>query len=259
MNKKTIAISSIMVLLVATIGATVASAKWMNKTETQDNEITLEELIQTYNELKETKQELRDLKESYGMELPDLTDDEKRSLIQTIRQLRRTGHNRIQIRSEITDMLIGFGVNIPGLSIEQRTEVKEKIKIHLEENYNFIFIELTPEQKAYMRQTAIQLKRQGNTIDMIKEELIALYENYGGNIPVLGETDHEEIYNWVYSMIETDYNIDLPDISYEEKQEIEEKKDEIHTLQKELRQQIRQTNWLNRFRFFRYVKMDRTD
>jgi O-methyltransferase involved in polyketide biosynthesis len=57
-------------------------------------------------------------------------------------------------------------------------------------------------------------------------------------------------------MIEEDYDIDLPDVTYEQKQIIKEKKEEVRGIQKDLRQQLRQTNWLTRFRFFRYVRKD---
>jgi hypothetical protein len=60
-------------------------------------------------------------------------------------------------------------------------------------------------------------------------------------------------------MVEEDYDVDLPDLTFDQRQEIKNQKDEIHSLQKELRHQFRQTNWLNRFRFLRYVRNDRAE
>lgn len=268
MKKKIIAVITILVLLVTTAGATLVSAQMNTNKEKQSffNSLftrrqgpTLEELIENYEQLNEAKEEFRTLLKDYGIELPDLTNEQKQNLIQTIRELRKSGHTREQMRTEIVNMLIGFGVNIPGLSTEQRKEIRENIKTHLETNYDFIFVELTREEKAYMKQTLIQMKRQGKDREEIKDQLFILYEEYGGNIADLDDTEKEAIYDWTVSMIETDYDIDLPDISFDQRQEIKEEKDEIHNLEKELRHQFRRANWITKFQFLRYVKNDNSE
>jgi hypothetical protein len=267
MKKKIITILSILLLLLTTVGTTVVIAKSMNNKEHNgffsfifgdEKGSSLDELIGLYDEIKQSKQELSDLLESYGVELPELTNEQKRELFHTIRELRRNGNNREHIRSEINDILVGFGINIPDLTIEQKEEIRNKIRVYLEEHYDFVFIELTVEQKAYMKQTMIQLYREGANKEEVKDEIISLYEGYGGSIPELDESEREEIYTWIYGMIETDYNIDLSEITYQQHQEIKEKKDDIRLLQKELRQQLRQSRWITRFQFYRYIRQDRT-
>ncbi|HMA83435.1 MAG TPA: hypothetical protein VKP59_04320 [Candidatus Thermoplasmatota archaeon] len=264
MNKKIIAMTSILILMLTTTSGTVVYAQEFSFQENhglfaslfRNTGPSLDELIKTYEELKEAKQDLRQTMESYGIQFPDLTNEEKRELIQTIRELRRDGSSRREIREEIIDLLIDFGFNLPDLSEEQRDEIRTKIKIHLETNYGFVLIELTPEQKAYMKQTLIQLKRDGRTKEEIRDELVELYEGYGGMIPDLTEAEKEVIYDWAVAMIEQDYDVDLPDVTYEQRQIIKEKKGDIGNIQKDLRQQLRLANRLNRFRFFRYVKRD---
>ena len=258
MNKKIIAMISILILLMTTTAATMISAQGLNNKDKlglfvslfqRDNGPTLDELIETYKELKEAKQDLRQTMESYGIQFPDLTKDEKR-------ELRCDGGSRQEIREEIIELLIDFGFNLPDLSEEERNEIRTKIKTHLETNYGFVFIELTPEQKAYMKQTLIQMKRDGRTKDEVREELVELYEGYGGTIPDLTETEKEAIYDWAVAMIEQDYDVDLPDLTYEQRQIIKDKKEDIQSIQKDLRQQLRQANQITRFRFFRYVIRD---
>ena len=268
MKKKIIAVLSILVLGMTTIGTSLVTAHGLNNTENNNffstffndrTNPTLEELIDTYNELAEAKQELKDLKESYEIDVPDFNNEEKRMICNTIRELQRDGYSRNEIREEIIDLLLDFGIELPNFSAEQRNEIKTKIRNHLETEYGFVFIQLSAEQKAYLKQTFIQLKRDGESKEEIRKELINLYEGYGGIIPDLTETEKEEIYNWSISMIEQDYDVDLLDITYEQRQEIKNKKEEIHTLQKQLREQLRHANWLNRFRFFRFVKRDRAE
>ena len=251
-------------MVLSASGSSIVAGQATNESENHgffnsirsNNGPSVDELIETYEDIKESKDELKQIMESYGIEIPDLSKDEKRQIRQFARELRRSGHSRQEIRDEVVDLLIGFGVDLPDLTEVQRSEIRSNIRSHLETEYGFVFIELTAEQKAFMKQTFIQLKREGNTKDEIKVELIDLYEDYGGFIPELSDAEKEDIHDWIVSMLETDYNLDLPDLSFEQREEIKDKKEEIRSLQKELRRQIRQANWLNRFRFFRYVKND---
>ena len=264
MNKKTIAIISVLAMVFATAGVTVVSARGidgLNDSEFlasifNDNGPSVDELIETYEDIKEAKEEQRQLMESYGIELPDLSLDEKRELVKTAKQLWKRGYSRNEIRDEIIDLLIGFGVDLPDLTSEQQGEIRSKVRTHLEIEYGFVFVELTPEQKAYMKQTLFQLKRDGKNKEEIKAELVVLYENYGGVIPELTDDEKENIHDWIVSMLENDYNLDLPDLTLEQRENLKNKKEEIRSIQKELRNQIKQANWFNRFKFFRYVKND---
>lgn len=263
MNKKITAVVSILVLMMTTTGATIVSAQGLQTLE-KDGFFTslflrrdapsIDEIIDTYEDLKLEKQELRQLLESYGIELPDLSSSEKRQLIKTVRNLRRAGNSREEIKMEIIDLLLDFGVQLPDLTKDQRAEIRMKTRTHLETTYGYVFVELTPEQKAYLKQTFIQLKKEGKTQEEIRTELITLYEEYGGVIPELSESEKEDIHDWFITMAEEDYDVDLPDLTFDQRKEIKNQKDEIHSLQKELRLQLRHTNWLNRFRFFRYVR-----
>lgn len=263
MNKKITVVVCILVLVMTTAGASVVSAQGL-QTMKKDGFLatflqggtgpTLDEIIDTYEDLRLEKQELRQLLESYGIELPDLSTQEKRQLVKTVRDLRRAGNSREEIKMEIIDLLLDFGVQLPDLTKDQRAEIRMKTRTHLETTYGYVFVELTPEQKAYLKQTFIQLKKEGKTQEEIRTELITLYEEYGGVIPELSESEKEDIHDWFITMVEEDYDVDLPDLTFDQRKEIKNQKDEIHSLQKELRLQLRHTNWLNRFRFFRYVR-----
>ena len=251
-----------------TAGASVVSAQGLQTMKKDGflvsflqggNGPTLDEIIDTYEDLKLEKQELRQLMESYGVDVPDLSDSEKRQLVRTFRDLRRAGQSREEIRMEIINLLLDFGVQLPDLTKDQRAEIRMKARTHLETTYGYVFVDLTPEQKAYLKQTFIQLKRDGKTEEEIRTELINIYEGYGGVIPELSESEKEDIHDWFITMVEEDYDVDLPDLTFDQRQEIKNQKDEIHSLQKELRHQFRHTNWLNRFRFFRYVRNDRAE
>ncbi len=268
MNKKSITIMSILVLILATMAGTVVSAQvnhngdnngFFNSIFNKKNGPSIDELIEIYEDIKQTKEELTQLMEAYGIELPELTNEEKKEIIKTIRELKRTGHTRQEIRDEIVDLLIDFGVDLPDLTTDQRSEIQLKIRSYLETDYGFVFIELTPEQKAYMKQILIQLKREGNTKEAIINKLVLLYESYGGFIPELTDDEKEDIHDWIVSMLENDYNIVLPDLTFKQREELKNKKEEIRSLQKELRNQLKQASWINRFRFYRYVKNDNND
>jgi len=250
MMKKIMAILMI-VLLVGTIGATTVSAtgffSWGNKT-------SFKELKNKWNEIQEAKQELRDMLEEYGIELPDLTLEQKKVIIRTIFQLRREGANREEIREEIADLLIEFGVDLPDLTSEQRDEIRAKIKTMLEEDYGFVFIELTDEHKVEIKNTIKEMKKSGATREEIKQAIIGLYESYGGVIPDLNDEEKEEIHDWIVNMLETDYGVDLPDLTLEQREAIKDKKNEIRELQKELREMFKNARFFTKFRFLRYVR-----
>ena len=238
-------------LLIGTIGATTASAigllDFRNATRYKD-------LVNKWEEIQNEKQELRDMLEGYGIIIPDLTLKQKREIFRTIFELRREGATREVIIDAVVDLLIDFGFNLPDLTAEQRAEIKTKIKTMLEENYGFVFIELTPEQKAYIKQTVIHLKRQGASREEIKQAIIDLYESYGGVIPELTESEKEEIHNWIVDMLETDYGLDLPNLTLEQREAIKEKRGEIRQLQQELLEMFKDARFFTKIRFIRYVR-----
>jgi hypothetical protein len=265
MKNKIFAIIGMSLLVMTTWGATVVSAQLINKTENNDlfpplfrnrNGPTLDEIIDVYTDLTQSKQEYRDLLDSYGIELPDLPVDEKRQIIRTLRNLRRNGNSKEQIRDEFINILIGYGFNLPDFSKQQKQEIKDKIRTHLEDHYGFVFIELTPEQNAYIKQTIVQLRRQDASQEEIKAEVITLYNGYGGSIFELEDDEKENLYNRIYQLIETDYDYDIPDITYDQRQQLKDKKEEIQQFQKQLRQLFRQSNWLTRIRFYRHVRTE---
>jgi hypothetical protein len=243
------------VLLIGTIGATTASAAGFF---TYRKGMGYNNLIEKWEEIQNEKQELRDMLESYGIDLPDLTKEQKRDITSTIRESKRNGLSREEIRDNVVELLIDFGVDLPGLTIEQRAEIRLKIKEMLEENYGFIFIELTPEQKAYIKQSIIQMKKQGVSKEDIKTTVIDLYESYGGVIPELNDGEKEDIHDWIMNMLETNYGLDLPNLTVEQRNSITNKKDEIQQLRNDLKILFRDANRITRWRFLRYVHKDLT-
>jgi len=253
MSKKIKKITTVLMIfvLVGAIGTTTASAiglfDFKNATKYKD-------LVNKWEEIQDAKQELRNMLEGYGIIFPDLTLEQKREIFRIIFELRREGADRDVIIDEVVDLLIDFGFNLPDLTAEQRAEIKTNIKTMLEENYGFIFIKLTPKQKAYIKQTVIHLIRQGATRDEIKQAIIDLYESYGGVIPELNNVEKEEIHNWIVNMLETDYGLDLPNLTFEQRETIKEKRGEIRELQKELREMFKDARFFTKIRFIIYVK-----
>jgi hypothetical protein len=250
-NTKKITTILMIVLLVGTIGASTASAAGFFNFRKGTG---YNDLVDKWEEIQIEKQELRDMLEGYGIDLPDLTNEQKREVSRTVRELRRDGTNREEIRDAVVDLLIDFGVDLPDLTSEQRAEIRTNIKTMLEDNYGFVFIDLTAEQKAYIKQTIIQLKRQGTTKEEIKAAVIDLYESYGGIIPELTDEQKEEVHDWIVNMLETDYGLDLPNLTLEQRESIENKKSEIKELQKELRQMFKDAGFITKLRFFRYIR-----
>lgn len=217
---------------------------------------TLQELIIAYTDLKEARNDLRMMAESYNIDLPDLSQEQKKEILKTIVQERRQGSSRQEIRDVIADMLIDFGVDLLDLTSEEKNEIRMHIQTMLQDTYGFVFIELTPEQKAYIKQQIIVLKRQGASDEGIRMEIRTLYESYGGVLPDLTETQREEIREWVHSMLENEYDVDLPDLTTEQRDSLKNQKENIHGLQKDLRDLFKDANKITRWRFLRYVQRD---
>ncbi len=217
---------------------------------------TLQELIMVYTDLKEARNDLRMMAESYGIDLPELSQEEKKDLLKTIVQERRQGSIRQEIRDVIADMLIDFGVDLPDLTDEEKNEIRMRIQTMLQDTYGFVFIELTPEQKAYIKQQIIMLKRQGASDEEIRMEIHTLYESYGGVLPDLTDVQREEIREWVHSMLENEYDVDLPDLTTEQRDSLKNQREEIQGLQKDLRDLFKDANKITRWRFLRYVQRD---
>lgn len=250
-NIKKLTAIFLIALLIGTIGATTASAIGLlgfgKRTSYGD-------LVEKWEEIQNEKQELRNMLISYGVQLPDLNFGQKREIFRTIIQLKKQGAERSEILEIVFDLLIDFGMDLPDLTSEQFIEIRVKIKTMLEENYGFVFIELTPEQKAYIKQTIAQLKRQGATREEIKQAFIDLYENYGGVIPELNDAEKEEIHTWIVNMLENDYGFDLPNLTFEQRETIKNKNNDIKELQKELRELFKNARFFTKIRFIRYVR-----
>lgn len=247
MSKKLLAIFMI-VLLVGTIGAaTVSASGFLQKPSFKD-------LVTKWNEIQSEKQQLRDMLVSYGVDLPDLTIEQKREILKTIIQLRRQGTDRYEILEIVFDKLIGYGMDLPDLTSEQFAEIRQKIKTELEENYGFVFVELSQEQKMEIKRTIREMKKQGATREEIKQAVIELYESYGGAIPDLDDEQKEEIHDWIVNMLETDYGFDLPDLTPEQRAQIKQKISEIRELQKELKDMFKDARFFTKIRFIRYVR-----
>ncbi len=140
-TKKIVGILCIIILL-STVGVTTVSAMGMFNANGRPSFLDLKN---KWEDIQAEKQELRDLAEGYGVDLPDLTGEQKREVFRTVRELRRDGANREEIRDAVVDLLINFGVDLPDLTSEQRAEIRTNIKTMLEDNYGFVFIKLTPE------------------------------------------------------------------------------------------------------------------
>jgi len=251
MNKKKIIAIFVIFLLIGTTLAATVSAKGLFGFK---DGTSYRDLINKWEEIRQEKQELRDMLEEYGVELPDLTREQKREILKTIIQSRRQGAERNEILEIVFDLLIEFGMDLPDLTSEQFSEIREKTVTMLEENYGFVFIELTYEQKQEIRNTIKEMKRCGATKEEIKAAIIELYESYGGVIPELSDLEKEEIHNFIVNMLESDYGFDLPDLTLEQRETLKNKKSEIRELQKDLRQMFKNARFITKIRFLIYVR-----
>ena len=246
MIKKIIAVSMI-VLLIGTVGAsTISTSGFLLKPSFKD-------LVDKWDEIQIEKQQLREMLESYGVDLPDLTIKQKREILKTIIQQIRQGTDRYEILEIVFDKLIGYGMDLPDLTSEQFAEIRQKIKTELEENYGFVFVELSEEQKMEIKDTVREMKKQGATKEEIKQAVIELYEGYGGIIPDLNDTQKEEIHDWVVNMLETEYGFDLPNLTPEQRTQIKQKTIVIRQLQGQLKDMFKEARFFTKIRFIRYV------
>ena len=214
MNKKTKKIISIFAIgmLVMTVAASTASAfGWFRNADTTD----YNDLVDKWSEIQTEKKKLCDMAEDYGLELADLTNRQKLQVLRTAHLLKRDGANREQIRDEMVDMLIDFGVNLPDLTDSQRSEIKTKIKTMLVDDYGFVFVDLTDGQKQEIKDLIKDMKQDDASEEQIKSEVKLLYESYGGVIIELSKVEKEQIHTWIHDMLEANYNLDLPDLTYE--------------------------------------------
>jgi hypothetical protein len=198
----------------------------------EDGSTTFKELVTAYTELRNAQDEFRSMAESYGIVLPELTREQKQDIIKMIWEQRKEGNDRQEIRDIIVDMLIEYGFDLPDLTDEQRRQIRDRIQTMLQDEYGFVFIELTPEQKAYIKQTFIQMRRQGASDESIRDEIRTLYESYGGVLP------------------------DLLDLIDEQMENLTNKREEIKGLKENLRDLIKDANRITRWRFFKYVQRD---
>jgi hypothetical protein len=251
--KKIIVILSICVLIGSTT-VVVASARpsWLNILL---NGTEFEDLVNKWNEIREAKAELHDMLESYGVDLPDLTDQQKWIIWETIWQLIKEGATKEEIRSEIISLLEDFGVEFPNLSEEDKKEIRQWIKNILETDYGFVFPELLEEEKKEIKQFIIELKKQGATREEIWQQVKKLLEtDYGFVFPELSENEKEEIRDKIKNLLENEYDLDLPDLTLEQREAVKNKRNEIRQLQKELHEMLKNADRLTKIRFYRYVK-----
>jgi len=248
-SKKIIVLISIFVLM----GTSVVTAKTTVLKPT--DKPTLRELIQKWNELREKKEELHDMLVSYGVDVPDLTDEQKWIIWSTVWRLRNNGASKEEIRLEVRALLEEFGVEFPDLSPEDKREIRQWIKNMLETDYGFVFPELTEEQKEEIKQVIIDLKRQGLSREEIRQQIKTLLEtDYGFVFPELTEEQKEEIRDRIIDMLETEYGLDIPDLTPEQSVVIKRKRAEIKVLQRELSQMLKNADKRTKYRFYLYVK-----
>lgn len=235
------------------IGASLVSAETINFEST--DKPTLRELINKWEEIRNKKDELHDLLESYGVDVPDLTDEQEWEIWSTVWRLRKNGASREEIRSEVKSLLESFGVEFPNLSEEDKKDIKQWIKNLLEDDYGFVFQELTQEEKIEIREEIRRLRREGLNREQIRQEVKELLiEEYGFILPDLTEEERKEIREKIKNMLETEYDLDLPDLTDEQREIVREKRAEIKELQRELRRMLKNSDRRTKYLFYRYVK-----
>ena len=216
---------------------------------------SLKDLINKWNEIRDTKDELHDLLESYGVDLPDLTDEQKWIIWSTVWKMKMNGATKDKIRNQVKLLLESYGVELLNLSEQDKKDIKLWIKNLLEDEYGFVFVELTDEQKKEIKQEIIILKEQGLTREQIKIEIIELLQDeYEFVLPELSDVEKEEIRTKIKNMLETVYGLDLPDLTVEQRDTIKQKRKEIKILQLELGKMFKNADKKTKLQFYLYVK-----
>jgi hypothetical protein len=252
-TKKIIVILTI-TILIGSASVAVVSAKNFSLFSKNDKP-RLNDLIEKWNEIRTKKAELKSLLESYGVDVPDLTDQQKWTIWETVINLKRDGASKEEIREQVRTLLEEFGVEFPNLSDEDKKDIRLWIKTLLETEYGFVFPRLTETEKQEIKQIIIDLKEQGLTREEIKAEIKELLQTeYGFVFPELTEIEKQEIKNLIKQMLEEEYGLEFPDLTEEQKSIIKQKKEEIRTLQKELHQMLKNADRFTKLRFYRYVK-----
>jgi hypothetical protein len=98
------------------------------------------------------------------------------------------------------------------------------------------------------------MKKNGASKEEIRAAVIDLYVSYGGSIPELTDDQKEDIHDWIVDMLNSDYGFDIPDLTPQQREAIKQKKEEIKSLQKELRILLKNADKITKYRFYKYVK-----
>jgi uncharacterized protein (UPF0335 family) len=245
---------AVILLLVGTLSAGVVSAAGFVNIGNNRNRVTFFALVNQWETLQTEKQQFHDLLNDYGFDVPELSVGQKRQIIRTIIVLRKQGAEREEIRDAVVDLLIGYGVNLPDLTSEQRGEIRNQTKNFLEQDYGFVFVELTEDQQQEIRQTVKQMKNEYASREQIKQAVIDLYVSYGGVIPELSDSEREEIYDWMVVLLEDDYGVEVPELSFEQRQIIRQESNDIASLRNELRQMFNNARFFVKLRFIGYLR-----
>jgi len=223
----------IILLLISVTGVTVVSADTILESEKDVFSIGLRAKIWwKLHELRRANQELHDMMEEFGFNLPDLTAAQKRELFITARYLHINDASREDIRDELKTLLIEFGVDLPNLSEEEHTEIKADIHEVLEAN-GFVIIELTEQQRIQIKNTVNTLVKQGAYHDEIHDEVFSILEGFGFVIPELSDEERISIRQDISDILRN-HGIDIPELSLDQHQQLYEKNQEIKQLRFEL-------------------------
>ena len=224
-------------MLVATLGTTVVAAQIIEDTGYPGLGVRLQ-VLRKLRELKHAREELKQMVEDFGVDLPDLSRGEKRQIAITVQYFRMQGASREEIRDEIKNLLIEFGVDLPDIPEMEKEQIKAEI-ISLLEGYGFVFVELTEEQKDEIKNTAREMFRDGASREEIRDEVKNVLERYGFDIPELTEEQKNETREGIRTIL-LDHDIELPDLTEGQQEQIRNKREEIREIRWELLDLLRQ-------------------
>ena len=154
--------------------------------------------------------------------------------LQVLRKLRELKHAREELKQMVED----FGVDLPDLPEMEKEQIKAEI-ISLLEGYGFVFVELTEEQKGEIKNTAREMFRDGASREEIRDEVKNVLERYGFDIPELTEEQKNETREGIRTIL-LDHDIELPDLTEGQQEQIRNKREEIREIRWELLDLLRQ-------------------
>lgn len=101
----------------------------------------------------------------------ELTDEQRAEIHDRVIEMREDGATRDEIRETVAEMLEDFGVEVPDEWFVSRAKD------------NYLFADLTDEQRTTIHKRVVQMRKDGATRDEIRETFAEMLKDFGVELP----------------------------------------------------------------------------